>query len=169
MNQIRPPLSEQLADLILEVDHIAIAVEDLDESVRWYSGALGFSLLDRHITRGEHTSMLYAVMKAGQSIIVLLQGTSPKSQVSRFITEFGCGVHHIAFAVSDLDAAISRANEYGSVTDTPIASDEGLRQVFFRRDPATGVRVELIERRGGSFTEKNVTQLFRVMEEKGLC
>ena len=178
MNQAQPPItpspiSQQpmsaiLSDLILDVDHIAIAVKDIEASTRWYSEALGFSLIDRHVTRGEHTSMLYAVMKAGQSVVVLLQGTEPESQVSQFIAEFGSGVHHIAFAVSDLDKAISKANEAGSVSDTPVVSDDGIRQIFFQRDPDTGVRIELIERSGDAFSENNVEQLFRVMEEKGL-
>jgi methylmalonyl-CoA epimerase len=169
MREITPSLPDALSELILHVDHIAIAVKDIDVSVRWYSTALGFTLVNRHVTHGEHTSMLYAVMQAGQSVLVLLQGTSPESQVSRFIAEFGSGVHHIAFAVADLDAAIVRAEESGSVPDTPVVSDEGVRQVFLRRDPASGIRVELVERRGGSFTEKNVEHLFRAMEAKGLC
>ena len=165
---MRPPVATQLAGLILEIDHIAIAVENLDEAIRWYSTALGFSLVERRVTNGEHSSMLSAAMAVGRTVVVLLQGTSKQSQISRFLAKFGPGVHHIAFAVADLDEAILRATEAGNMADTPIIGNEGIRQIFLQRDPVTGVRVELIERRGGSFTDQNVEHLFRALEEKDL-
>lgn len=161
-------LSTQLADLILGIDHVAIAVEDIDTSIAWYSSALGFSLAERSEMSGDHSGMLSAVMKSGGATVVLVQGTSPESQVSKFMAAFGAGMHHIAFAVTDLDKAISRVVETGGHADTPIISDDGIRQVFLRRDPATGVRVELVERRGASFSQQNIEHLFRALEEKGL-
>src|SRR5450759_214494 len=165
---MRPPVATQLAGLILEIDHIAIAVENLDEAIRWYSTALGFLLVERRATKGEHSSMVSAVMETGRTMVVLLQGTCPNPQISRFLAKFGSGVHHIAFAVADLDEAILRATEAGNLADTPIIGNEGIRQIFLQRDPVTGVRVELIERRGGSFTDQNVEHLFRALEEKDL-
>ena len=117
---IRPPLATQLADLIVEIDHIAIAVENLDEAIHWYSKDLGFLLVERGVTKGEHSSMVSAVMETGRTMVVLLQGTCPKSQISRFLAKFGSGIHHIAFAVADMDEAILRAIEAGNMADTPI-------------------------------------------------
>lgn len=155
--------------LVTEVDHIAVAVEDLDEAVRWYREKLGFRLLERRVTRGECTSMVSAVLSAGRAIVVLVQGTSRASQVSRFIEEFGPGVQHMALAVTDLDEALRRLSSSGAVPDTPIIEDAGIRQVFLRRDPGSGVRLELIERRGGTFSDASVSRLFRAFEERGLC
>jgi len=161
-------LATQLADLILGIDHVAIAVEDIDTSIAWYSSALGFTLAERSVVSGDHSGMLYAVMKSGAATVVLVQGTSPESQVSKFLSAYGAGMHHIAFAVSDLEQAIDRVTKAGGNTDTPIVSDDGIRQALLQRDPATGVRVELIERHGVSFSQQNVEHLFRALEEKDL-
>ena len=161
-------LTAQLGDLILGIDHVAIAVEDIDASIARYSTALGFALLERSEVSGDHSGMLYAVMKAGSATVVLVQGTSPASQVSKFLAAFGAGMHHIALAVTDLDKAIARTTVAGGIADTPVISDDGIRQAFLQRDPTTGVRIELIERHGVPFSEKNVEQLFRALEEKDL-
>jgi methylmalonyl-CoA/ethylmalonyl-CoA epimerase len=153
---------------IIGVDHVAIAVENLDEAEDWYEKKLGFVLLERRLTQGERTAMLSAVLKAGRAIVVLIQGTSPQSQVSRFIEAFGPGVQHIAFAVEDIRQTMQQIVAAGGVADTPLIEDEGIRQVFLRRDPGSGVRVELIERRGGAFSDKTVEELFRTFEANDL-
>lgn len=159
--------TNHLTDLILGIDHIALAVSDIDAAIPVYA-ALGFSLLDRSEVNGEHSGMLYATFKSRDATLVLVQGTSPESQVSQFIEKFGAGMHHVAFAVSDLDEALRRSHEAGISTDTPVVSDTGIRQTFLHRDERTGVRIELIERHDAPFSEHNVEQLFRSLEEKGL-
>lgn len=161
-------LTTNLNNLIIGMDHVALAVEDIDASITWYTKALGFSLLDRSDVSGEHSGMVYAVLKCGSTSIVLVQGTSPESQVSKFVEAFGPGMHHIALAVSDLDVALARVSASGGGLDTPIIADTGIRQTFLRRDPVTGIRIELIERKDVPFSEKNVEGLFRALEEKDL-
>jgi methylmalonyl-CoA/ethylmalonyl-CoA epimerase len=161
-------LKTQLADLVLGIDHVAIAVQDIDASIAWYTSTLGFSLVERSEISGDHSAMLYATLISGGSTIVLVQGTSPDSQVSKFLAEFGAGMHHIALAVSDMDLAIDRVVQAGGSTDTPVVSDDGIRQVFLQRDPATGIRIELIERHDVPFSKQNVEQLFKAFEEKDL-
>lgn len=153
---------------ILDLDHIAIAVTDLEQAVAWYSDVLGFSVLERRRTQGASTSMISAVVRAGSAIVVLVQGVEPDSQVTRFIDRFGPGVQHIAFAVKDLDAAMARVEAAGGRSDTGVLAEVGIRQAFLRRDPGSGVRVELIERRGGEFSDASVERLFRSMEADGL-
>ena len=161
-------LTTQLADLVLGIDHVAIAVPDIDASIAWYTATLGFALAERSEISGDHSAMLYATLISGSSTIVLVQGTSPASQVSKFLAEFGAGMHHIALAVADLDLAIGRVISTGGCIDTPVVHDNGIRQVFLRRDPATGIRIELIERHDVSFSKQNVEQLFKAFEEKDL-
>lgn len=158
-----PPYSE----LILGIDHIAIAVPDIESAINIYA-ALGFTLVERSEIHGDHSGMVYAVLKNATTTLVLVQGTAAESQVSRFIAEFGSGIHHIAFAVSDLDAALNCANDAGIQSDTPIISDAGIRQAFLHRDESLGVRIELIERREASFSKQNVEGLFRALEAKDL-
>lgn len=162
------PITEQLGDLVIGIDHVAIAVADVDASIAHYSRALGFTLLERSEVSGDHSGMVYAVLKSGSSTVVLVQGTSPESQVSKFIAAFGTGMHHIAFAVRDLDAALSIVKETGGSADTPVIADAGIRQAFLQRDAASGVRIELIERAEAPFSEKNVEGLFRALEAKDL-
>jgi methylmalonyl-CoA epimerase len=161
-------LPKPLIDLVIEVDHVAIAVEDLDVAIGWYSRGLGLSLVEQRTTKGERTSMKSAVLKAGRTIIVLIQGVESDSQVARFVKNFGPGVQHLALAVRDLDAALAALQAEGGGMETPIIADEGIRQAFLRRDPGSGVRIELIERKGGNFTDRSVEQLFRAFERQGL-
>lgn len=163
--QIEP--NEALAcihETILELDHVAVAVEDLDAAVAWHSKALGFKEISRRVTTGERTAMKSAVMKAGKAVIVLVQGTCEESQVSRFIARHGQGVQHVALAVTDLDQAVASLEAHGIAVDTPMIVDHGIRQVFLARTAESDVRYELIERRGGSFTDRSVERLFRVLE-----
>jgi methylmalonyl-CoA/ethylmalonyl-CoA epimerase len=156
-----------IQDCILGVDHIALAVPDLDAALQAYS-TLGFSLVERSTVHGAHSGMLYATLKCRDSKLVLVQGNSPDSQVSRFVAHAGSGIHHIAYAVNDLDEALRRARSAGLSADTPVVSDTGIRQVFLHRDDTTGVRIELIERKTAGFSEHNVEQLFRALEAKDL-
>jgi methylmalonyl-CoA/ethylmalonyl-CoA epimerase len=161
-------LVEGLEDCITGIDHLAIAVPDLAQAIDWYVQKLGFHLVEERETRGERTGMLSAVVTAGSAVVVLIQGTTADSQVSRFIEKFGPGVQHIAFGVRDMDAALSRLEARGGVCDTPLITDTGIRQAFLRRDPGSGVRVELIERTGGSFSDETVTKLFLAFEANDL-
>ena len=157
-----------IADLIVGIDHIAIAVPNLESAIAWYRDVLGFSAHERRTTQGETTGMLSAVMVAGSAVVVLIQGMSPSSQVNRFIEHFGPGVQHLAFKVHDLDAAIARVRANCGKADTEEIREEGIRQIFLRRDESSAVRVELIERKGGNFTDKSVERLFRILEKKDL-
>lgn len=154
------------AKQIIGLDHIAVAVPDLEQAISWYCAALGFNLVERRTTYGVSTSMISAVVRAGQAIVVLVQGVEPESQVSRFVHEFGPGVQHVAFTVKNIDAVLSELHSRGDSADTAVLVEEGIRQVFLRRSPATGVRIELIERNGGDFTDDSVRRLFLSMESR---
>src|SRR5271165_1500136 len=114
------------------IDHVAIAVTDLDEAVRWYCENLGFVEVERRLTQGNTTAMMSAVMKSGAAVVVLLQGTSPDSQVSKFVEKFGPGVQHLAFSVTNLDSALERLQQRGAAADIDIVEGVGIRQVFLR-------------------------------------
>ena len=159
---------QELGGCIVGIDHIAIAVEDLDEAVDWYVTKLGFQLQQTRVTRGESTAMISAVLFAGSAVVVLVQGTEPASQVSRFIEKFGPGVQHFAFTVRDMDEAMQRVTAAGGGADTELIVSPGLKQVFLRRDVGSGVRVELIERGGGDFSDESVENLFRDFEARDL-
>jgi methylmalonyl-CoA/ethylmalonyl-CoA epimerase len=162
-----PSLRQALGNLVTGIDHLTIAVRDLERSIAWYEGTLGFTLENLDLVQGEKTSMKVAIMTSGSARIVLVEGTEPDSQVSRFIDERGEGVSHVAFAVSDLDEALNRV---GRVTRPalPEVRDVGIRQAFLHQDPESGVRIELIERTEGKFSECSLREMFVVLEERNL-
>jgi len=148
------------------VDHVAIAVRDLEESIKLYTDVLGFELKERRRTEGKHTAMVSAVLKAGPVTIVLLQGTSTDSQVSRFVENFGPGVQHVAIGVQNLPEMAEELKAAGMEFDTTVIQSPGLRQIFSKRDPGSGMMFEFIERMGGDFSDQSVQQLFEQLEQK---
>ncbi len=155
-----------LAKYAKSIDHIAIAVHDLEQSIDFYSKVLGFQLHERRRTEGKVTAMVSAVMKAGPVTVVLLQGTSPESQVSKFVEHYGAGVQHIAFGIEDLPAMVDDLRASGLEFDTNIISSPGLRQIFTHRDQGSGMMYEFIERLGGDFSDESVKNLFEQLEAK---
>jgi methylmalonyl-CoA epimerase len=163
-----PEVVSVLHQNIVRVDHIAIAVENLEVSIEWYTKVLGFTLVERRTTHGECTAMVSAVVKTGDCTFVLLQGTSADSQINRFIDTFGPGVQHIALQVRSLETALKSLRALGVEPDTQVMADGPLQQIFLPRTVAAGVRIELIERNGGTFSDRNITRLFRTFEAEGL-
>ena len=155
-----------LSQYATSIDHVAIAVSNLEESIRFYSEVLGFELKERRRTEGKATAMISAVMKAGPITVVLLEGTSPESQVSRFVEHFGPGVQHIAIGVRNLPEMTEELKAAGMEFDTTIINSPGLRQIFSKRDMGSGMMFEFIERMGGDFSDESVQNLFEQLEQK---
>jgi methylmalonyl-CoA epimerase len=162
----KPNPTAALGKYAASVDHVAIAVKDLEESIRIYTDILGFELKERRRTEGKHTAMVSAVLKAGPVTVVLLQGTSPDSQVSRFVENFGPGVQHVAIGVQNLPEMAEELKAAGMEFDTTVIQSPGLRQIFSKRDPGSGMMFEFIERMGGDFSDQSVQQLFEQLEKK---
>jgi methylmalonyl-CoA epimerase len=162
-----PSVRQALGSLVIGIDHLTIAVRDLEKSIAWYEGTLGFLLEERELVHGEKTAMKVAVMSSGSARIVLVEGTEPDSQVSRFIEEKGEGVSHVALSVSSLDEALRRV-EHTTRSALPEVREAGMRQAFLQQDPESGVRIELIERAEGKFSERSLREMFVVLEERNL-
>jgi methylmalonyl-CoA/ethylmalonyl-CoA epimerase len=155
-----------IAKYARSIDHVAIAVRNLEESIRFYTDVLGFELKERRRTEGKATAMISAVLQAGPVTVVLLEGTSPESQVSRFVEHFGPGVQHIAIGVEDLPQMADELKGAGLEFDTTVIQSPGLRQIFSKRDTGSGMMFEFIERMGGDFSDQSVQQLFEQLEKK---
>jgi methylmalonyl-CoA/ethylmalonyl-CoA epimerase len=155
-----------LTKYITSIDHVAIAVRDLEESIKFYADVLGFELKERRRTEGKQTAMVSAVLKAGPVTVVLLEGTTPESQVSRFVEHFGPGVQHVAFGVENLPEMAEELKASGMEFDTTVIESPGLRQIFSKRDTGSGMMFEFIERMGGDFSDQSVQQLFEQLEKK---
>lgn len=150
------------------IDHIAIAVTDLESSIEFHRSVLGFELIERRETTGKTTAMISAVMRSGSITFVLLQGTSSNSQVSKYIELYGPGVQHIAIEVEKIVDVYEELIERGFEFNTDIIRSPGLNQIFSKRYPDLGLMIELIERteENTGFTDNNVQQLFDELEKK---
>ncbi len=148
------------------LDHVAIAVNDLESSIGFYRDVLGFRLTERRETKGNRTAMISAVLEAGPVTFVLVQGTTPESQVSRYIQHYGPGVQHIAIRVENLEETVGELQAEGFEFDTTIINSPGLRQIFTKRDQGSGMMLELIQRvdQDAHFSDEGVQQLFDQLE-----
>ena len=165
MNENNHQCSEG-SSLFRTIDHIAIAVRDLEPAVKFFTGVLGFSLIRRLEVRGQRTGMLSAELQHGDIKFVLCQGTEPDSQVSKLVSNYGPGVAHIALSVDQAQAAADHLGQRGLSFDTSVIQGPGLRQVFTTRDPNSGLSFELIERTSEEgFIEDNVRSLFEQLEK----
>jgi len=149
-----------------KIDHIAIAVKNLEESVTFYKDVLGFELIERRTTIGKSTGMVSAVIKLGSIKFVLLEGTNPDSQISRYIEHYGPGVQHIAIETDAISKVSEDLTKRGFEFDTGIIKCRTLAQIFSKRDPDSGIMIELIEKTGSDdFVEENVQRLFEQLEK----
>ena len=152
----------------VKIDHVAIAVPDLDKAIAFYE-LLGFQLVERRTTTGTNTQMVSAVLGAGAIIVVLVQGTAPDSQVNRYIDAYGAGVQHIAIEVRDTAKLMTELREAGVEFSTTLIQGRGIRQAFTARDRDSGMMYEFIERESndGAFTDDSVKDLFEQLERSG--
>jgi methylmalonyl-CoA/ethylmalonyl-CoA epimerase len=157
----------RLSQRLQTVDHLAIAVDDLEAAAAFYCDVLGFTEVERRSVAGRKTGMDSVVLKANELKIVLIKGTSEESQVSRYVTEYGPGVQHVAFQVDGIEEVVEDLRARGLPFDTDVLTSTGLKQAFSGRDPVSGMMFELIERTGEEgFSGENVQKLFESLEEK---
>lgn len=150
------------------VDHIALAVRDLEEAIHLFRDVLGFELKKRRHIKGARTGMVAAELEMNDIRFVLCQGTEPESQVSQLVENFGVGIAHIAMQVDDVDEAVQTLKQRGLAFDTNVISGGGLTQAFSSRCANTGMSFELIRRDGEEgFLESNVQELFDQLEQSG--
>lgn len=150
------------------IDHIALAVTDLDAAVQMFQEVLGFELKRQLVVEGKRTGMLSAEFESNGIRFVLCQGLEPDSQVSQLVKHYGVGVAHIAFDVEDVDQTVNTLAQRGLSFDTTVIRGPGLTQAFSSRCVNTGLSFELINRSGeDGFLESNVQQLFDQLEASG--
>ena len=148
------------------IDHIAIAVKDIESAIILYRDIFGFKLLKRREVEGEFSGMISAEFEVGSFSIVLVQGTSPESQVSRYIEKYGPGVQHVAITVNDVEKFSDTLRKTGIDFCTDVIKGDGLIQIFTKRDDNSGMMFEFIQRMPNvqGFQTNNIQQLFEQLE-----
>ena len=125
------------------IAHVGIAVRALDEILPFYRDILGLP----EVPLDDADGARIAGLAAGESLIELLEGQSPESPIGKFVAKRGPGLHHICFAVDDLDDALARCRAAGIrlIDETPRLGAEGKRIAFLHPSATAGVLVELTE------------------------
>lgn len=130
-----------------QVEHIGIAVSDLNQSKLLYEKLLGCSAYKDEFVSSE--KVWTSFFKTGSTKLELLYAESEEHVINRFIAKRGEGIHHIAFLVDNLDAEISRlkAAGFNFIQETPKIGADNKRIIFLHPKQTGGILVELCEER----------------------
>ncbi len=130
---------------ISNIEHIGIAVKNLDKSIRYYEDVLGLKCYN--IEEVLDQKVKTAFFKVGETKIELLESTDDTGPVARFIEKKGEGIHHIAFAVKDINKSLKEAELKGVelITKVPVKGAENLEIGFLHPKSTFGVLTEFCE------------------------
>jgi methylmalonyl-CoA/ethylmalonyl-CoA epimerase len=127
------------------IDHVGLAVEDLDEAVALYEGVLGMPLVHREMveSQGVHAALL----DIGDGHVELLEPLGPDTPVGKFMAKNGPGLHHVAYRVDDIDSTLESLTHDGiSLIDSKARIGIRGSRVAFVHPRSTGrVLTELVE------------------------
>ena len=131
--------------MLKKIEHIGIAVKDLEVSNRLYAKLLGTKHYKTEFIDSE--SVKTSFFKVGENKIELLQATNPESAIAKFINKKGEGVHHVAFEVENIEAEIKRLIDEGFelIDDTPKLGADNKIIAFLHPKSSGGVLVELCQ------------------------
>lgn len=126
-----------------KIEHIGIAVKNLDEAEAHYSGLLGVASYKREAVESE--GVLTSFFMAGPNKIELLQAANPDSPIAKFIEKKGEGMHHVAYEVEDIEAEMERLRREGYVllNDEPKKGADNKMICFIHPKSTHGVLTEL--------------------------
>jgi methylmalonyl-CoA/ethylmalonyl-CoA epimerase len=132
------------------IEHIGIAVKSLDEAIPFYEKMLGTNCYAIEEVRDQKVKT--AFLKIGQTKIELLESTDPEGPIGKYIEKRGEGIHHIAYAVEDLDTHLEEAEKAGIrlIDERPRRGAEGLDIAFLHPKSTFGVLTEFCEDRDKS-------------------
>ena len=130
---------------LLNLDHVAIAVSDLDEAVAQYRRQYGVEPLYREIV--EEQGVEEAMIPVGGSFVQLLRPLSAETPVGRFLTKNGPGLHHVAYAVPSIEDALDHLKSEGVrlIDESPRTGGRGAKIAFVHPKELAGTLIELVE------------------------
>jgi len=130
-----------------KIDHLGVAVSSIDDALAVYR-ALGLSESKREVVASQ--KVITAFLPVGESNIELLQPTSSDSPVGKFLAKRGEGIHHVCFAVENLEAALADLSQKGFrlIHTAPVPGAGGKRVAFLHPEAGRGVLIELAEKGG---------------------
>lgn len=129
--------------MLRKIEHIGIAVRNLEASNKLFTDLLGVPPYKEELVESEH--VMTSFFQVGESKVELLQATNPESSIARFLEKNKEGVHHIAFDVEDIHGEIERLTELGftMIHKEPKAGADGKLIAFLHPKSTNGVLIEL--------------------------
>jgi methylmalonyl-CoA/ethylmalonyl-CoA epimerase len=127
------------------IDHIGVAVSDLDEAAELYRS--NFQMAEQHRETVEEQGVEAILFEVGEGHVELIAPLGPETGVGRFIEQNGPGLHHVAYACDDIDSALSAVRESGLrlIDKEPRRGIRGSRVAFLHPRSTGGVLTELVE------------------------
>ena len=131
--------------LLTEIDHIAIAVKDLEAAIDYYARAFGAEVEHREVV--ESDGVEEALLKVAESYIQLLTPTTPDSPVAKAIEKRGEGLHHIGYRVNDAAEALASMIAAGAtpIDKAPRPGSRGTTVAFIHPKGSFGTLIELVQ------------------------
>lgn len=131
--------------MLSTIDHVGIAVDDIDEALALYRDALGMPLVHRETVTEQGVDAV--LLDVGDSHIELLQPLGPDTAVGKFLAKRGPGMHHVAYRVVDIEQALSALAAAGMrlIDDRPRTGIRGSRVAFLHPSSTGGVLTEIVE------------------------
>jgi len=133
--------------MVIKVDHIGIAVKNLEETLKFYTEVLGLKLHGTEVV--EEQKVKVAFLPIGDTEVELLESTSSEGPIAKFIEAKGEGIQHIAFRVKDIEAALAELKEKGIrlIDEKPRYGAGGAKIAFLHPKATYGILIELCERK----------------------
>ena len=140
-------MTEQPAALFTAIDHVGVAVPDLDAAIAFYRDTYGMSLVHEEVNEGQGVREAMMAVGDSGSCIQLLAPLTEESTIAKFLDRSGPGIQQLAYRVADLDAvsATLRARGLRLLYDAPRRGTSDSRVNFIHPKDAGGVLVELVE------------------------
>lgn len=131
--------------LLTEIDHVAIAVNNLEEAIAYYQNTFGATVDHREVV--ESDGVEEALLKVAESYIQLLTPTTQDSPVAKYLAKRGEGLHHIGYRVDDCAAALQAVKDQGGrvIDEVPRPGSRGTTVAFIHPKTAFGTLIELVQ------------------------
>ncbi|TML31852.1 MAG: methylmalonyl-CoA epimerase [Actinobacteria bacterium] len=131
------------------IDHVGVAVEEMDAALELYRDALGLPLAHREVV--EEQGVDAALLDVGEGHVELLAPLGPDTPVGKYLQRRGPGLHHVAYAVADIDAELDRLRGAGLrlIDETPRTGIRNSRVAFVHPGALGGVLTEIVEPAAG--------------------
>jgi methylmalonyl-CoA/ethylmalonyl-CoA epimerase len=127
------------------IDHIGVAIEDLDEAIALYRDRLGLEVVHRETIESQGIEAI--LLGVGESYVELVRPLGPDTTVGRFLARNGPGLHHVAYGTDDIEQALESVRAAGLrlIDEEPRRGVRGKRVAFLHPKSTGGVLTELVE------------------------